>query len=304
MIGLRYFSLDTRFDEKVEALEAEHGNDGFAVWIKALQEVYRTTDGKLAVPNDLMCRVYARRSNVTPKVWRAIIATCVEIGLFNADEYTAGWITSSGIQKRLDEVRLNRKKDRDRHGSDNLPPDVPPPDFPDDFPMENSANDDGFPGGKLPDKCTNGKVKENGKGNLTQNESSSAGVNAHARESTVTKSIEFAKADPPVLTAFDDGMVIVDTHALTTRLLAAYHLPDKMREPLRAWLETHDDKAKRHDVEALLKRVDECGPDEVTIGIRNLGNRGWHSIKLLDRVMTELRVERVKREREQARAGV
>jgi hypothetical protein len=46
-IGLEYFPLDCQMDDKVEMLEAEHGLEGFAVYVKLLQAIYQTEAGEL-----------------------------------------------------------------------------------------------------------------------------------------------------------------------------------------------------------------------------------------------------------------
>lgn len=46
-IGLEYFPLDCQMDDKVEILEAVHGLEGFAVYVKFLQAIYQTEAGEL-----------------------------------------------------------------------------------------------------------------------------------------------------------------------------------------------------------------------------------------------------------------
>jgi hypothetical protein len=293
MIGLRYFSLDTRFDEKVEALEAVHGNDGFAVWIKTMQAVYLTDDGKLPVPTDLMCRVYAKRCNVTPDVWRAAIATCVEVGLFDAEAFTEGTITSPGIQKRITAVRTSRENDRNRQGAGD-PSEIPPPDDA-DYPGGIDEQPEGFPTGKLPDKCTNGKGKGNGEETGLPGACDSSRTPAReATGQTVTRSMPFT--DPSVVaTRLPDGSVILNSGEIVDAILPRYHLPESMRAVIVAWIEIHGNQSpSQHDCRSLMRRCDDAGPEVVEVAIRRMGNDGFKPISKLDTYITQVRGERAK----------
>jgi hypothetical protein len=303
MIGLRYFSLDTRFDEKVEALEAVHGNDGFAVWIKTMQAVYLTDDGKLPVPTDLMCRVYAKRCNVTPDVWRAAIATCVEVGLFDVEAFAEGTITSPGIQKRITAVRTSRENDRNRQGAGD-PSEIPPPDDA-DYPGGIDEQPEGFPTGKLPDKCTNGKGKGNGEETGLPGACDSS--RTPARETTgrtVTRSVEF---DPSVYGVHtSDGVIILNAESLVDKALIAYHLPDELRDPVLAWIEIHDNRIpSQHDCRTIRKRCEESSVELVTTAIRRMGNDGMKKPARIPDYVAQVVAERRKAEKlaQQPRPG-
>lgn len=115
-IGLEYFPLDCVLDVKVDDLRSEHGNDGFAVWIALLQEAYQTERGELDCSEVIRRKTLAKRANVTCSSWEAIVATAVHVGLFDADAWSRGVITSHGIKKRIAKIEHEREIARNRRG--------------------------------------------------------------------------------------------------------------------------------------------------------------------------------------------
>jgi len=112
--GMEYFSLDTKLDIKVEALESDFGNDGFAVYIKTLQEIYQTEEGELDISSTILRRVLAKKVNMTEERWCEIIGVAVELGLFNQDKFGAQILTSNGVKRRYELVRNTRGRARSR----------------------------------------------------------------------------------------------------------------------------------------------------------------------------------------------
>ncbi|NLG16965.1 MAG: DUF4373 domain-containing protein [Fibrobacter sp.] len=140
--GLSYFPLDTVMDDNVEALEAEHGNSGFAWLIKFWQSAYRTENGEIVFRAEYSRKILAKRADITLEKQDSIIHTCLEVGLLDAEAYKNGILTSSGIRKRLEKVNKIRASERERKGNS----------FPAGKPLENNRKTSGK-GGKV-------KVKE------------------------------------------------------------------------------------------------------------------------------------------------
>jgi hypothetical protein len=114
-IGLEYFPMDCKLDIKVEMLETMHGNDGFALWIKLLQEIYQTEKGEFNFSDILRRKTIAKRANISEEQLKNIVSTCVEVGLFDKEAFeTAQILTSTGVRKRLQKVEHEREMGRDR----------------------------------------------------------------------------------------------------------------------------------------------------------------------------------------------
>lgn len=124
--GLDYFPLDCDLCEKVEALDAKFGNDGFAVWIKLLQVIYKTDDGCFRYSDVFRRTTAAKRANLDEERWNKIVEYMLEVGLFDAEAFkTQGVLTSNGIRKRIDGVSSERAAARRRALS--RPSPTPPP---------------------------------------------------------------------------------------------------------------------------------------------------------------------------------
>ncbi|MCC3156457.1 DUF4373 domain-containing protein [Hymenobacter sp. 15J16-1T3B] len=154
-VGLEYFPLNTRMNDKIDMLEAEHGLEGFAVYIKLLQLIYQTEAGELDMSNEFRWKMLPKTWGFPAENFRKIVDTMLEIGLFSTGEFTARKVlTSESVQKRIDAVTGRRRKDRDRKGiSEGFPAENP------SYPLENVEKTPDFPA----DKCTKG----NGKGKDT-----------------------------------------------------------------------------------------------------------------------------------------
>jgi len=114
-VGLEYFPLDCKMDDKVEILEAEYGLEGFAVYIKLLQEIYQTDEGVLDMSVVFRWKTLGKRYGIDGKQLENIINLCLEVGLFCKVCYADGQkLTSNGVKKRLGKVSDMRNKDRSR----------------------------------------------------------------------------------------------------------------------------------------------------------------------------------------------
>ena len=99
--GLKFFPLDTVFDDKVKLIEAEFNHVGFAVVVKLLQKIYRE-EGYYCEWNDDVALLFASEANASISVVSEIVKACIRRKLFDKklyDEY--GILTSAGIQKRF-----------------------------------------------------------------------------------------------------------------------------------------------------------------------------------------------------------
>lgn len=130
--GLDYFPLDTTMEVEVEALEAECQAKGiqpligFAVYIKLLQEAYKTEDGELLMKNEGISRwnLYLSRWKLKEKDVKIILKAMLKVGLFNSERYKQDMVlTSNGIKKRLDKIYKERESDRIRKNSKGIPAD-------------------------------------------------------------------------------------------------------------------------------------------------------------------------------------
>lgn len=114
-VGLEYFPLDCQMDDKVEMLEAEHGLEGFAVYIKLLQAIYQTEAGELDMSIVFRWKTLGKTYGISPENLRNIVSTCLEVALFDRDAFeNRQMLTSEGVQKRLGKVASLRQKDRSR----------------------------------------------------------------------------------------------------------------------------------------------------------------------------------------------
>ena len=103
--GLEYFphDVDLSGDEKIEALEARYGLEGYAVYLKFLERMYRN-GGSIKLTDDLKL-VLGRKWGLSGTCLDAIISYSVHINLFS---FKNSILTSKGIQKRVEAVTAKR----------------------------------------------------------------------------------------------------------------------------------------------------------------------------------------------------
>jgi hypothetical protein len=121
--GLAYYQHDVNMsaDEKLEALEAVHGNDGYAVFNKLLERVYKSF-GKISLADDVQRLSLARKFNVPVEKFDLIIADAVRFGLFDRDAWeTEKRLTSERIRRQLAEVENERESWREKSKGRILP---------------------------------------------------------------------------------------------------------------------------------------------------------------------------------------
>lgn len=114
-VGLEYFPLDCQMDDKILMLEAEHGMEGFGVYIRLLQSCYQFEDGKLDMSIVFRWKTLGKTLGILPENLRKMVDTMLEIDLFDRKTFDEEQkLTSNGIQKRLSKVADLREKERNR----------------------------------------------------------------------------------------------------------------------------------------------------------------------------------------------
>lgn len=118
--GIDYFRHDTDMsgDEAVEALETLHGNDGYAVFCKLLERIYR--DGSCFCLSDDVKRLsVARRCNVSEEKFASIIKDAVRFGLFEEEPWREEKVlTSERIRRQIGQVARIRESGREFSASE------------------------------------------------------------------------------------------------------------------------------------------------------------------------------------------
>jgi len=114
--GLDYFphDSDASSDEKMEPLEALFGNDGYAVYFKLLERIYRA-GGALDMASPDMMVTLAKKCNLAHDRHRfeQIFFKCLSLGLFDVKIFDQKkLLTSTGIKKRVKAVMGKRLKNR------------------------------------------------------------------------------------------------------------------------------------------------------------------------------------------------
>ncbi len=112
--GLDYFPLDVNMDGKTEILESQFGLEGFAIYIKLLQECYKYEAGKipLTVSDIPTTKILSRKFCISEDKLTEIISFCCDINLFDKRQQKMGYLTSNGIIKRIEIISKKRIRDR------------------------------------------------------------------------------------------------------------------------------------------------------------------------------------------------
>ncbi|RJX27167.1 MAG: DUF4373 domain-containing protein [Dethiobacter sp.] len=119
--GMDYFPHDTDAanDEKIEALRALYGNDGYAFYFILLERIYRTSSFELDICDAETMQILANKVAVTPELFDKMLQTALKVGCFDRQAYgKKNVLTSNGIKKRAEYVKAKRKKMRDKYHTD------------------------------------------------------------------------------------------------------------------------------------------------------------------------------------------
>lgn len=117
--GMDYFPHDTDAanDEKIEALRALCGNDGYAFYFILLERIYRTSSFELNIRDTETLQILARKVGVNMDRFQQLLDTALKWGCFDRQAYAKrGVLTSNGIRKRAALVVERREKMRSRYG--------------------------------------------------------------------------------------------------------------------------------------------------------------------------------------------
>lgn len=116
--GMDYFPHDTdaASDEKVEALRALYGNDGYAFYFISLERIYRTSSCELDISDAETRQILAKKIGVSVELFEKMLATAFKVGAFDKEAYEErGVLTSNGIKKRAAVVLEKRERMRFRY---------------------------------------------------------------------------------------------------------------------------------------------------------------------------------------------
>jgi len=114
--GMDYFPHDTDAvnDEKIEALRALYGNDGYAFYFILLERIYRSPNFELIVSDAETLQILSRKVAVTQQKFDEMLATAFKYGCFDETSYhERNVLTSNGIRKRAVPVLEKRRKMRE-----------------------------------------------------------------------------------------------------------------------------------------------------------------------------------------------
>jgi DnaD/phage-associated family protein len=109
--GLDYFPHDTdaSMDEKIEGIEALFGLEGYAIFFKLCERIYRTADGELDISDAETRKIYARNMHISVKKFDDILEALVKRGLFDPELFQkTKRLSSGGIKKRIGRVTNKR----------------------------------------------------------------------------------------------------------------------------------------------------------------------------------------------------
>lgn len=109
--GLDYFphDVDLSKNDEIGELEILYGNDGYAVYLKILERIYKKGD-KLGISAAETMQILSRNCNVSVDRLKEILDKAVKIGLFSSVEYKNGFLISDEINRRMKPVFDKREK--------------------------------------------------------------------------------------------------------------------------------------------------------------------------------------------------
>lgn len=115
--GLDYFPHDTDAvnDEKIEAMRAMFGAEGYAFYFISLERIYRTKNGQLDIGSKERRAFLAGRIGVSDERFMEMLTASFEIDLFDRKAFEGkGLMTSKGIKRRTQQVNKERARKRGR----------------------------------------------------------------------------------------------------------------------------------------------------------------------------------------------
>lgn len=113
--NMDYFPHDTdaSSDEKIDAMRALFGNDGYAFYFILCERIYRTSTAELDISKPVLQVPIFKKLLVDKEKFEEMLEAAFELNLFCHDDYMErGVLTSHGIKRRHDEVQQLRNKYR------------------------------------------------------------------------------------------------------------------------------------------------------------------------------------------------
>ena len=121
--GLDYFPHDTDAvnDEKIEALRALYGNDGYAFFFILLERIYRSPNTEIDISDAETIQILARKVAVTVQKFTEMMETALKWRCFDPPKYKNHHIlTSKGIKKRASPVLEKRANSKLKYDKDRI----------------------------------------------------------------------------------------------------------------------------------------------------------------------------------------
>jgi len=114
--GLDYFphDVDLSKNDKINELEILYGNDGYAIYLKLLERIYKKGDN-FRISDAETIQILSRNCNVSIERFTEILNKCLKLGLFSSVEYQKGILTSDEIKRRIKPVFEKRKKMQEKY---------------------------------------------------------------------------------------------------------------------------------------------------------------------------------------------
>jgi hypothetical protein len=107
---------DAANDEKIEALRALYGNDGYAFYFILLERIYRTAEYELDISDAETIQILSRKVGVTGELFNKMLYTALKHKCFDQEAYEQrGVLTSTGIKKRASVVLEKRENMRAKY---------------------------------------------------------------------------------------------------------------------------------------------------------------------------------------------
>ena len=111
--GMDYFphDCDASNDEKIEALRALHGNDGYAFFFILLERIFRAENAELSLSIPSIKAALIKKICVTPEKFDEILCTAFEVEAFDQTAYLErNVLTSRGIKRRCEQIQGQRER--------------------------------------------------------------------------------------------------------------------------------------------------------------------------------------------------
>lgn len=112
-VGLDYFELDCRIDEKVKLIRAEYGLKGFAVVVMMYQHIYGGDHGYYCEWDEERLLLFMSDNGLigeSKNLIGEVVQACIRRGIFSGDLYKRyGILTSHGVQEQY--LRATAKRE-------------------------------------------------------------------------------------------------------------------------------------------------------------------------------------------------